>query len=511
MPKKTPPRKSAPAQKDGASRSDPAARLLQHLKEKDWARAGQRIGVAVSGGADSVALFLLLLELRETLGIVLSAVHFNHQLRGRSSDVDQSFVSKLAARHGVPCFVASENISAKSKLERRNLEEVARRARYAYFEHLVADRCMDKIAVAHTSDDQAETVLAHILRGTGLAGLGGIHPEFGCIFRPLLKFRRAELRPYLRAQGQPWREDATNRDTKRMRARIRLNLVPVLEKRFQTAVVEHLCQLADVAREDQACLQTAAELQLLLKAKEQNGEWRISPCDLLDSTLQGQAQALTNAHDAALARARRAISKRLIRLLVNKVKSHPGQLGAKHIDAVLRLAQQPDCGKALHLPGAVEVRRQRDMLCFRSTAQHFGKARSEPEPYSRTFELGSSPTEVRLPAHPCFLRFTVIDWPPQGRETRATGAVLDRKRIGLPLVVRNWRPGDSIHPVGYQHRHRLSRLLTEMGVSRWDKLSWPVLTSAGKVVWSRGLPVSVEAAAGSFTREGVVITEVPDS
>jgi tRNA(Ile)-lysidine synthase len=511
MPKKIVPRKSAPAQKNaGRSRSDLAARLIQHLKEKSWAQAGQRIGVAVSGGADSVALFLILLELRESLGIVLSAVHFNHRLRGRSSKADQNFVSKLAARYGIPCFIASENISAKSKRDGGNLEEVARRARYAYFEHLVAEGNLDKIAVAHTADDQAETVLAHILRGTGIAGLGGIHPEFGCVFRPLLKFRRAELRSYLRARSQTWREDATNRDTRRMRARIRLKLVPVLEKQFQTAVVEHLCQLADVAREDQACLEGAAELRLLFNAKEENGEWRISPRDLLDSFLQ-EGPTRTNVHHATLARSSNAISKRLIRLLVKKVKSHAGQLGAKHVDAVLCLAQQPDSGKTLHLPGAVEVRRQRDMLCFRSMARQPGKTNSEPEPYSYTVELGPLPAEVRVPGHPCFLRFTVIDWPPQGRETRPTGAVLDRKRIGLPLVVRNWRPGDSIHPVGHQKHHRLSRLLTEIGVSRWDKLSWPVLTSAGKVVWSRGLPVSVEAAAGSFTRNGVMITEVSDS
>ena len=161
---------------------------------------GQRVGVAVSGGADSLALLLLLFELKEKLGIVVSIVHFNHKLRGRASDADEKFVAKLAERLGLPFFVDREDISGKSKRERANLEDAARRARYAFFERLVAEGQLDKIAVAHTADDQAETVLAHILRGTGLAGLGGIHPEFGCVFRPLLQFPPCRL---ARLSSQP--------------------------------------------------------------------------------------------------------------------------------------------------------------------------------------------------------------------------------------------------------------------------------------------------------------------
>lgn len=508
MPNKIlPPKSAVPGDNAPQSRSQLAARLLRQLRDKHWAPAGQRIGIALSGGADSVALFLLFHELRESLGLVLSAVHFNHRLRGRSSEIDQKFVSTLAARYDVPCFTANENISARSKRERGNLEEVARRARYGYFERLVAEGQLDQIAVAHTADDQAETVLAHILRGTGLAGLAGIHPQFGCVFRPLLKFRRAELRSYLRARQQNWREDATNRDTKRMRARIRLKLMPLLEKQFQTAVVEHLCQLADLAREDAACLDRWAELRLSLTGKQENGEWRISVSDLL---APHQCPA-TNLRFTEPEPANGAVSKRLIRLLVNKVKPHPGQLSATHVDSVLHLAQQAASGKALSLPGGVQIRRQRNFLCVRPLEQKPSHLRSQAKSYRHTVKLGPSAAQVRLPGHPCCLRFTVIDWPPQGRETNLTGAVLDRERIGLPLVVRNWCPGDLMQPVGHRKHHRLSRLLNELGISRWEKPSWPVLTSAGKVVWSRGLPVSVESAPDSSTRKALMIIEVPDS
>jgi tRNA(Ile)-lysidine synthase len=469
-------------------------------------RPGQRIGVAVSGGADSVALLHLLLELREKLGLVLSVVHLNHKLRGRASDADEKFVANLAAQHSLQFFLARVNVFAKAKRERVNLEDAARRARYVFFDHLVSEGCLDKIAVAHTADDQAETVLAHILRGTGLAGLAGIHPETGSVFRPLLKIRRVDLRVYLRSRRQPWREDATNRDTKRTRARIRHKLLPLLEKQFQPAVVAHLCQLADLAREDDAWLESSAELRLFLNAREDKGVWRISLQDLVPphSPLDEPKTA-----DALWSRdAPHAMSKRLIRLLVKKVKPRSGQLSSIHIDSVLHLAHQPNSGKSLQLPGGVEVRRERGALTFRPLPQNpAAKSKSAPKPYSHPVNLFSGGAELSLLEQSCVLRFTVIDWPPQGRETSLTGALLDRDKLRAPLVVRNWRPGDLFHPFGHQKRHRLSRLLNELGVSRWEKISWPVLTSGGRIAWTRGLPVAADFAPGSFTRAGVVIAE----
>jgi len=239
-------------------RSSLSQQLLQHMKAQEFVRPGDRVGVAVSGGADSVALFLLLLELREKLGMVLSVVHFNHKLRGKASDADEQFVANLGAKYGLELHCASADVAKKAKKERANLEDAARRARYEYFRSLVDSGACHRIAVAHSADDQAETVLAHILRGTGLAGLGGIHPVAHPVFRPLLTIRRAELRAYLRRKKQSWREDVTNRDTKRLRARIRKRLLPLLEKQFQPAIVEHLATLASLAREDEAALQTDA-------------------------------------------------------------------------------------------------------------------------------------------------------------------------------------------------------------------------------------------------------------
>ena len=191
-------------------------------------RPGDRVGVAVSGGADSVALLHLLLELREKLGVVLSVVHFNHKLRGKTSDADEKFVAKLATKHGLEFHSASVYVAKKAESERANLEDAARRARYDYFRSLTESGTCTRVAVAHTADDQAETVLAHIFRGTGLTGLGGIHPSNGPVIRPLLSVRRDELRRYLRAQKHMWREDATNQDRSYARNQLRHEVLPQL-------------------------------------------------------------------------------------------------------------------------------------------------------------------------------------------------------------------------------------------------------------------------------------------
>src|SRR5215471_12868553 len=253
---------------------------MQHLEVQEFSRPGDRVAVAVSGGADSVALLLLLLELREGLGIVLSVVHFNHQLRGKASATDEKFVAMLAAKHKLEFHSTSADVAKQAKKEQANLEDAARRARYDYFRSLVDSGVCTRIAVAHTAEDQAETVLAHILRGTGLAGLGAIHPVAGPIFRPLLTIRRKELRAYLRRKKQAWCEDTTNRDTKRLRARIRKKLLPLLEKQFQPAIVEHLTTLADLAREDEAGLHGQAVLRVCALSRQTEGALRIPAKDI---------------------------------------------------------------------------------------------------------------------------------------------------------------------------------------------------------------------------------------
>jgi tRNA(Ile)-lysidine synthase len=475
------------------------------IQKQGLLRAGERVGVAVSGGADSVALLLLLVELRKQLGIVLSAVHFNHKLRGKDSDADEKFAAKLAEKYGLAFHAGRADIAAKAKSNRANLEDTARRARYAFFSRLVADGRVDKVAVAHTADDQAETVLAHILRGTGLAGLGGIHPAVGHVVRPLLGVRRAKLRAYLRSQKQTWREDATNRDTTRMRARIRKKLLPVLEKEFQAAVVEHLATLAELAREDEAFLDALTSKPMQTCVERGPGQAKISIGDLL-----AKKKKDFNTEDTENTEGTEknfAIGGRIVRRIVGELKPREGQLNAAHVRSILELAESGENGKCLSLPGGVEARREQNSLIFYAGDAVAKANRRKPLEFERAINLEGIKAEVSVPELGCVFRFRVIDWPAKRGDTIEREFVLDRDALQSPLVLRNWRAGDKLRPCGHRSAHKLKRLLNEKRVSRWAREGWPVLTSGGALAWARGFPAAAEFAASEKTRSGVVIVE----
>jgi len=200
-----------------------------------------------------------------------------------------------------------------------------------------------------------------------------------------------------------------------------------------------------------------------------------------------------------------AIAKRLVRHLVRKLKPQAGELRAKHVEAVLQLAARGQSGKVLQLPGGVEVRRERDTLVFRAALSE--KRATPPTGFALPVQLPATGETLRLDTLFRILCVRVIDWPPEGRETTRSGAVLDRVRLREPLILRFWRSGDAMRPAGHQKRHSLARLLNELGRTRWEKESWPVLTSDGKIAWALGLPVAEEFAASEGSRAGVVITE----
>jgi len=479
------------------------SRVQRTIEEQELLRAGERVGVAVSGGADSVALLLLLAELRKQLGIVLSIVHFNHKLRGKDSDADEKFAARLAEKYGLSFHGGRADIAARAKSCKANLEDTARRARYEFFARLVGDGRVDKVAVAHTADDQAETVLAHIFRGTGLAGLGGIHPVAGPVVRPLLEVRRAELRAYLRGRKQRWREDATNRDVTRMRARIRKKLMPILEKQFQPAVVQHLTTLAELAREDEAFLAALVEERMRRCVVKGAGSAKVSASELLhcpgkqDFTAEG-----TEGAEKIL-----VISGRMVRRIVKEMKTRTGELGTEHVRAVLQLAAHGENGKRLELPGGLRVRREQDSLIFSGEEEEKTRQELKGREFEQIINLDGKTNEFSVLELGCVFRLKVIDWPAKRGETTKSEWVLDRDALRSPVVLRNWRPGDRFQPLGHRNAHKLKRLLNREHVGRREREGWPVLTSGGIVAWVRGFPVAAGFAAGQETRAGIVITE----
>lgn len=329
---------------------------------------------------------------------------------------------------------------------------------------------------------------------------------------------------YLRGERQAWREDATNQDVTRTRARIRRQLLPVLEKKFNPAVVEHLCQLAELAREEDAWLEEEAEscLQKILSKRVDGIAVPVNGLNRRTRDREEDAPIGRSAFPAV--RHHAAIAKRMVRQLVRRVKPQTGELGARHVEAVLQLAAHGHSGKILQLPGGVEVRRERDMMAFCAAASGNcepsrkmsrasnvkgtkGSANAVGLTLAQEVRLPPTGQTLRLAAPSRILHLRVIDWPPEGRETTEWGAAMDRERLGVPLVLRYWRAGDAMRPAGHQKRHTLARLLNEMGKTRWEKATWPVLESAGKVAWALGLPAAEEFAIAKGSRIGVVITE----
>jgi tRNA(Ile)-lysidine synthase len=243
--------------------------------DREYIRPGDRISVAVSGGADSVALLLAVHEAnaaaRNSLGIGLSAVHIHHGIReAAESDADLAFVQDLCIQLDVPLHIHRADVPARAAENRETLEEAAREVRYAFFRTLIASGHANSILTAHTLDDQAETVLMKLLRGAWTEGLAAIHPvvlvqtpsiQTGRILRPLLATRRSEIEAFLNSRNQPWRTDSTNADTAYTRNRIRHELMPQL-RTFNPSIDQTLANLADLAREEESRWQ--AELARIL-------------------------------------------------------------------------------------------------------------------------------------------------------------------------------------------------------------------------------------------------------
>jgi tRNA(Ile)-lysidine synthase len=350
-------------------------------------------------------------------------------------------------------------------------------------------------------------VLAHLVRGTGLTGLAGIHPVFGTIIRPLLEIRREELRAYLAAAGQAWREDPTNLDTTRLRARIRHRLLPFLEKDFEPQMVTRLCRLAALAADEEAF-------------------WDSWVGEAFHSTAQRESSGAISIRAEAAARGEIgvevALSRRLVRRIYQELRGDRMGLTALHTDQVLRLAgrriddrkgrARSSSGAETHLPG-VRVTRDFDTLRFFLAPSDSAQARAEAtHRQAARFEYpihleGAEPAEISMPEIGRRLRLKLIDWPRASRETTYAHVALDRDRLRSPLVVRSWLPGDSFRPSGRRHIRKLRRLLLESRISLRDRAGWPVLTSAGAIVWARGFPVAAEFAASPGTETGVLIEE----
>jgi tRNA(Ile)-lysidine synthase len=483
--------------------------ILETIRRERMLTPGDRVAVAVSGGADSVALLRLLAGLRVELGITLLVVHFDHALRGAESDADARFVAELSREHSLEFRGEREDVAASAARLHLNLEDAARRLRYAFFQRVVEQGLAAKVAVAHTADDQAETVLARLFRGTGPSGLSGIHPRLGSVVRPLLGTRREDLRNFLRALGQDWREDLTNFDRSRQRARIRSQLLPVLEKDFSPGIVSHLSKLARLSREEQEFWNALVEERFRAFVQEDHGRFKIQISDLMSpmGLLCGQGSSARPSGPVF-----RVLTERLIRRLYEGVRGNREDLGAVHVEQIIHLAGECVSGSRVELPGGVVAERNFGTLIFEEAG---GGPRTRPAAETDHSHLAyqyvmtlptSGPTAISVPELGTRFRLKVIDWSSRERDTKLE-ETLDADLLKSALILRNWRPGDAYRPRGHRQLRKLKQLFLAHRVPRIERAHWPVIECGGSIVWSRGMPLAGDFCAGDRTRKGLRIEE----
>lgn len=428
---------------------------------------GEHVVIGVSGGADSTALLSVLTSLTSAYRLRLSALHVDHRLRPDSWR-DAEHVQALGARLGVPVDVIPVAVSSNG-----SLEDAARQARYAALERHANQIGADRIALGHTADDQAETVLMRVLEGAGLRGLAGIPPTRGRIIRPLLDLRRAELTAHLDAVGLGWIEDPTNRDLRFLRNRIRHDLLPLLA----TAHAGDLsARLARVAREARQAVDTLERV-----AGDALGRL---------ATIDGDALVLAR---SALAGLPPLVAADVLRQGAVRL-GHRGPLRAWAHRGLRRMLAAPSPRRPFRLDGV-------------------------------TFDVSGDLVRIGVAA-PVHLRRRVLNVPGvtllseiglriEARHIGAAGYVLPRDRgcvafdadaLAMPLHVRGRERGDRFRPFSERGERRLKTFLIDAKVPRWDRDRLPLVESGREIVWVGGLRRGSQAPVTPATRDIVELT-----
>ena len=448
-----------------------ADRVAASVQAQALIPRGGRVVAAVSGGGDSVALLHLLAELAERSLLILAGVaHVNHQLRRPASDEDERFCRDLARRFGVPCLVESVAVADVARSRRVSVELAGHHLRHAFYARAAAELEAGRVALGHTIDDQAETVLLRLIRGAGAAGLSGMRPRAGVLVRPLLGVGRAALRRYLADGGVPFREDASNADLRVPRNRVRHELLPHL-RTYSPRIVEALARQADIARADEA--------------------WLSHRANQAAADLVSQERGFVELDAAGLAALPPALARRVARDALARVEPRRREVG---FDAIERVRRTAAGGPArTDVPGCrVERAAGRVRLVPRR-----GRAGPAPRP-GFAYRL-AIPGEIAVPEAGVRVRAEVVEAAAGARGDGGGGrTALVALPAAAPLVVRSWRFGDRYRPLGLGGRSRkLQDLFVDRKVPRDERTRIPlVLDADGRVIWVVGFGIGHDFRAG---------------
>lgn len=457
-----------------ARKLDFLKRLAEDIEEGQLLRPGQAVVVGVSGGPDSMALLrgLHMLSTSGALPLTLHVAHLNHRLRGAASEGDAAFVAEQAREVGLQAVVEAEDIRTQAGGGRGSVEEVARNRRYAFFGRVCVKTGSQTVAIAHHADDNAETILHRIARGTGIRGLGGMAPkrplEQGSeltLVRPLLGFRRAELASFLAENDIPFRQDESNVAGEYTRARIRQRVLPVLAAEVNPQVAEALLRLSEQARSLDAFLRERAS-------------------QTLATLIVNRTDREITLNARALGKKSRIVQTEVIRQALLGLRAGEQDVSFTHLSSVAAMAERATGGKEVHLPGGVVARKEYDRLTLLNTAAQSQEVPREPAgdvvvcvPGVTT--LAVRRIEISAACEPFdFAAFT------QWRKCRSPYEEwLDFDAVHLPLVVRSRREGDRFWPLGAPGTKKLSDFFIERRVRPADRDGVAVLCDHLGPVW----------------------------
>lgn len=421
--------------------------------------AGDRVLAGVSGGPDSMALLHILQQAAEQYGCFLAVVHVDHQLRGEAAKREAEFVAKWCRTLDIPCTVYTRDVQALAKARGLSLEAAGHEVRFAAFRQAQARFGANKLALGHHRDDRAETVLLHLLQGTGLDGLAALPPQEGWIIRPLIEATKSELIAYCEAQALPYFLDASNEDTSYLRNRIRHQLLPLLAQEYNPKIRQALLRLAETAEEDSRYLKEQADQA-----------WKACAC----SSSEDVTIDLNKWRELPPALKRRVLRQSYVTLVGG------GQgLSYQQTEAVFHLAQADKGEKRLSLPGGIMAFKSYTELVL--TRQ---KAKT-PDGYELTWSLEAP---LDLPDG----RQLTVEWSdtPLSYNGDFTQVLLDADRLPKVLTVRTRRPGDELRPLGMQGKKKLKTYFIDKKVPQAARDSWPLVLGAGELIWLPGLTIA---------------------
>ncbi len=466
-------------------------RVLSYIRKHDLVAAGERVVVGVSGGADSTALLLLIARLAPRLGIVVHAAYFDHLLRGKkASQEERETVARLASELGMPLMVGSDDVRAYAREKRLGIEEAARELRYRFLAEAARETGARTVAVGHTADDQIETVLLHILRGSGLTGLAGMLPRVPwpvavperhdlTLVRPLLDLRRSETESYCREMGCEPLEDATNRSPRYKRNVVRNELLPLLRAHIPGVDVS-LLRLARTAATERRALEEMAERALAQSATFEGGVVRLS-------------QALLGGVPAGL-------MPQVMRLAASRLLGDAKDLTERHLQSMAAAAVYKPAGTELDLPRGLHLRVEYGeiVLALNESAAEALPVEGVPLVVPSVTTAGGWRIEASLSGGVASL--------PQS----AWEAALDADALVGALRVRRRRPGDHFQPLGLPagHEKKLQDIFVDLKLPRRRRDNIPVVEDEAGIVWVADYRIAERVKLSPFTRRALRLNAI---